>query len=353
MTIYYILVAAILLLNYARRKHAITDKRFCQIVCVLFILITGLRHNTVGSDTTGYYLSFQRLRTIPIGLAVADKRDFGYYYLEWALAHLGLPFEALTILAAGVFYIPVFILIHRYSKNHGLSCLVLMAFNFFQFSMTGIRQVFAVGFSVLFFLEVFKEKPRWIRALLMLAVGTAMHRSCLAALLYIPIRMLSEKKWTNAILLVLLPVTFILRERITAFTAFFEAIGFDLEEFEGSGGGLTTYLVLLLLFVWGVLFTHRRKESNDSVQPNYLTLTGLSALLQPLVMVNSIFFRIVWYFSLYLSVYIPSLVDSSRVTPKSRVLIELALYIGLLFMYFGITITSAHVTPYHFFWQGA
>ncbi len=352
MTIYYILVAAILLLNYARRKHAISDKAFCQIVCFLFVLITGLRHNSVGSDTTGYYLAYQRVRNLSVS-AVLDSRDVGYYLFEWVLAHLGLPFEVLTTLAAAMFYIPAFVLIYRYSKNHGISCLVLMAFNFFQFSMTGIRQVFAIGFSILFFLEVFNEKPHWIRAFLFIAIGTAMHRSCLAALLYIPVRMLSEKKWTNAILLVLLPITYILRTRITAFTGFFEAIGFDLEEFEGSGGGLTTYLVLLLLFVWGVLFTRRRKENDNSVQPNYLTLTGLSALLQPLVMVNSIFFRIVWYFSLYLSVYIPSLVDSSRVTPRSRVIIEVALYIGLLFMYFSITISSAHVTPYHFFWQGA
>ena len=84
MSIYLILLLTILLLNNARRNQRISNKLFCIIICTLFILITGLRHNMVGSDTTVYYLQFQEIKQMSLENVIAlEKRDFGFYILEW------------------------------------------------------------------------------------------------------------------------------------------------------------------------------------------------------------------------------------------------------------------------------
>ena len=71
--------------------------------------------------------------------------------------------------------------------------------------------------------------------------------------------------------------------------------------------------------------------------------------MQALVIENSIIFRVVWYFSIILTVYLPEVIHSKRLTRQSQVLISMVTYVGVLFMYLNITIASANVVPYQFF----
>ena len=87
MSIYLILLLTILVLNNARKNRRMSDKLFCIIICALFILITGLRHNMVGSDTTVYYLQFQEIKQLSLANVIAlGRRDFGFYIFEWFIA---------------------------------------------------------------------------------------------------------------------------------------------------------------------------------------------------------------------------------------------------------------------------
>lgn len=159
MNIYLILILTILVLNNVRKNQRISDKLFCIIICALFILITGLRHNVVGSDTTVYYLQFQEIKQMSLANVIAlGKRDFGFFIFEWLVAKCFHDFVVLTLSVACVFYIPITLLIYRYSEDKGLSYLILMAFMFFQFSMTGVRQTMALGFAIMCMLELLKEK---------------------------------------------------------------------------------------------------------------------------------------------------------------------------------------------------
>jgi len=112
-------------------------------------------------------------------------------------------------------------------------------------------------------------------------------------------------------------------------------------------------MYVLLLF-WGLFLTYKEKQNTGRMaMPNlYLVILGLATALQGLVYHNSIFFRIVWYFSVFLAIYIPEIVTTSRFNKRDGSIINLVLYAGLLYMYFGITIGSANVLPYQFFWQG-
>jgi hypothetical protein len=350
-----VLVAAILLLNSIRKKGQISNKTFCGIICVLFVLITGLRGYDVGSDTTVYYYSFKGNANVSLTYVIAqNKRDIGYFILQWFIYHYTANFTVLTMLAAITFYVPISILIYEYSEDCGLSYFTLMAFTFFQFSMTGIRQTIALGFSILFLLEVLREKPHYIRAIIWVLLGVSMHRSCLMILLYLPIRMFKEKKQIAWVCMGLIPLIFIFRHRLaTSALNIFNSVGFDLDSYGGSGGGGTTYFVFIILFLWGLFFTYTNKDKKRFEMPTmYLIMMGIATVLQNFVFVNSIFFRIVWYFSIFLIIYIPKMVCSSKITLQSTRIMNMVIYAGLLYMYLGITISTATVVPYHFFWQG-
>ena len=89
MNIYLILILTILVLNNVRKNQRISDKLFCIIICALFILITGLRHNVVGSDTTVYYLQFQEIKQMSLANIIAlGKRDLAFLFLNGLLRNV-------------------------------------------------------------------------------------------------------------------------------------------------------------------------------------------------------------------------------------------------------------------------
>jgi len=356
MNIYILLVAVILVLNMQRKRKKISDKTFSIIVCVLLILVAGLRANFVGADTHVYYQSFCEKTNYTLAQVIAlDKRDFGYYILEWFVSNYLHEFVFMTLIVACVFYIPLSLFIYEYSRDLGMSYLVLLAFTFVQFSMTGMRQTLAFGFALLFIREILKEKPKYILAIAWILIGMSMHKSCIVCFVYLLIKIVKNSRWLAVCTLGLTVVFFQFRARIASIAIIlFQEIGFDNYDKYVSGGGLTTYLMYVLLLFWGLFLTYKEKQNTGRMaMPNlYLVILGLATALQGLVYHNSIFFRIVWYFSVFLAIYIPEIVTTSRFNKRDGSIINLVLYAGLLYMYFGITIGSANVLPYQFFWQG-
>lgn len=357
MLVYLFLLGAVLILNIMRKNGSISNKSYCVIICALFVLVTGLRHNSVGSDTTGYYLSFYGFSGRSLAQIIAlDKRDMGFYIFEWFIYQIIPNFNLLATVAACVFYVPITILIYRYSDDYGLSYLTLMAFMFFQFSMTGIRQTMALGMAVLFFLELFDEEhwsvKKILRISLWIYLGIMFHRSFIIMLPMLIIRLFKDRKGIAWVCVLLTPIIFLMRGRITSnLLNIFNSMGFDLTTFEGTSGGVTTLFVYVLLLIMGMFFTYQEDEYGG-MPAYYLIILSIAVLLQNFVLVNSIFFRVVWYYSIFMVIYIPKLVTSFRTSGQSASLLNTVFYLGLLYMYLGITIGSATVLPYRFFWQG-
>lgn len=358
MLIYILLVLTILILNIERKNGRISDRTYCKIICIAFILITGLRHNDVGSDTTVYYNGFNNGIGLSLSSVLASHEDKGFYFIWWLIQNYVGKFEILTVLIACVFYIPVTTLIYRYSDDYGMSFLSLMAFNFFQFSMTGMRQTMALGFTALVLLELLKDKTNLIKLVFFIALGISMHRSCWIILLYLLIYWISTKVLNRKAIwltLLIVPIVYVLRTDIVV-------LGINLYDSEkiianeiSGGGGLTTYLVYILLLIIGFFERDNyflddyggivKRASFDVL----VMIVGTSLL--GLVMVESVFFRVAWYFSIYLVIYLPRLVEKFSTDGSTKGIASVVVYVMLLIMYFVFTKGSATVLPYKFFWQ--
>ncbi len=355
MLIYILLVAEIIILNALRVSDKVSKRQLCWIIGVSMILITGLRSVNVGSDTTVYYYNFLYLQdmTLPEIMAL-EKRDFGFYILSWLVNSITGSFTVLTLIAAVSFYVPVTMLIEKYSDDPGLSFLTLMAFNFFQFSMTGIRQTIAIGMSILLVMELLKQKPRYFWCFVWIFLGFSMHRSAILVLIFFVLRLIWNKKGSIYFTLFLIPIMILFRDSIIAYLE--EPLGewgFEIGDNTVVSGGFTTFFVFLILLIWGVFLTKKGYDTMSKTMPyNLLLLFELAVVLQPLVFSNSVLFRIVWYFSIYLIIYIPRLISASTVTNASKPIVNTVMYAGILYMYLFMTIGSANVAPYQFFFQG-
>lgn len=355
MLIYYFLVIYIFVLNTLMLRGRITRKQCVGWTAVAFIIITGLRHNMVGSDTTVYYLAFfaNRYRSIESVLA---HRDIGFYLLSWIVQNITGSFEILTLTVACLFYIPMAKLIYNYSDDPCLSWLTLMAFNFFQFSMTGMRQTVAFGFVLIAILELLKEDRNISKAVIIILIGTTFHLSCLTALLYIVLtsKKVTDNKLLKLYLLILIPITFVFRGTIVHYLQVLSGdIGYKYEFSEG-GGGLVTYIVYVLITFIGLTFLHQYTEKYGNKANVDLTIVVIATALQSTVMVSSVMFRVAWYFAIWLVIYLPRLKNCFvKGDSYLDIVADIIMYGAVLFMFFGITIGSAFTENYMFFWEGA
>ena len=353
MLIYILLVAFILLLAFTLDAGRINKKQFCIMVGLAFILITGLRSVNVGSDTTVYYLSFIDYKYYTFAHVLSmEKRDVAFYILEWIIAKTTGSFVVLTLATAVAFYYPIMRLIYKYSDDPTLSCFILMAFNFFQFSMTGMRQTIALGFVVLFFLELHEKEMSKKRAALFIVLAILFHRSALIALFYPVIKQFSKRRINAQFTLVLIPLVFLLRASIiNSLQGIFMLIGFGMMELESVGGGFTTFLIYVVLTIGSLLITSF--EGEGEFGSNEMILYSVVATcLQAFVLVNSVFFRVAWYFALFIIILIPKFLEKGIFAKSELKIFRMLAYGAILFMYFGLTKGSANVLPYEFFWQG-
>lgn len=348
MTIYYFLVALILILNGLRKRGALSDKFFSIVICSAFILVTGLRGRSVGADTWNYHDSFYFYENFRLEEVIAlGKRDFGFFIVQWFIVHFLHNFTFLTLAAAMMYYIPLALFIHEKSEDLGLSYIVLMAFTFFQFSMTGIRQTMAFGCSLMAIRAITEKKPRTISFILWILIGMSFHRSCAVTFLYFILKKVSSIKKAVYATIPMVILFFLLRSRIMPFVIML-APGEEYQKYLNyvSGGGITTYLVFVLLYIIGLVLYESEDIEKDNNFGFYLFVFGIATAMQALVITNSIFFRVVWYFSIIMTVYIPGLIHSDKLTKGSQGVMNTVIYVGLLAMYLGLTITTANVVPY-------
>jgi hypothetical protein len=353
MLIYVVLVGLILFMGLLLRQNKITKKQFCLVVGAAFILVTGLRGPDVGSDTTVYYIDFKAMEYVSWQrLMEQERRDIVFYILSWVISRLTGNFVLLTMLVAIVFYCPVMKLIYKHSDSPALSCLILMAFNFFQFSMTGMRQTVAFGFVILFFLELHEKRCSWKKTALFIVCAILFHRSAIIALLYPLIKLLSKRADISRFMIALIPVVFLLRGFIVnLMSGVLEEMGFDLSESDAVGAGLTTFLLYCVLTVGAMLIKPDLNDGEISASEIFL-FAVLGTSFQSFVMVNSVFFRVAWYFAMFFIILIPRFLQRGIFAKPEMKTLKVLAYGAILAMYFLITIGSAYVLPYQFFFQG-
>lgn len=352
MTIYYIIVLIILLLGWLQKNGSVNKKTYCGVIGSIFVLVTGLRHNMVGSDTTGYYISYEHLSFLPtLSDAISRHSDIAYYAFIWSYAHAGLPFWCVTLTVSIFFYFTVSRYIYRYSSDCTLSFLILMAFNFFQFSMTGIRQTIALGFILLSLHEAYRPDYRLLKILIYIGIGYLFHNSSAVMLLLIPMLYLKKSMSNTAVVcaIILLLIGFIYRIQIMEIMLTLSSESrYATYQIENTGAGLTTYLVYLAIWLM-LVFNKTRYNQHTQRQALDIWILFFAILFQGTVLVQSVMFRIAWYFAVSLIIILPNLINS--ISKDNTSIVKPGTYLGVLFMYLFITIGSANVVPYKFFWQ--
>lgn len=346
MNIFIVSFFVILILGVICKKQYNGKKIFCIGSGLIYFLIAALRSSHVGGDSFNYRAMFELLvdKNIEFAFAYSEK-DPVFYVLLSLLGKVTDNYSVLFAIVAALFTITVWVYIYKYSDDPVLSVIVLLAFNLYQFSLTGMRQTIAISFVVLAIMAVHEEKK--IQPYIWVLIASLFHSSALVCLI-IPI--LSKIRIsTVAIRIAAIPliICFIFRNSIAGMLVRLmseRGYGIDL-----SASGYTMMLVIFILYLMAALFVEEYAYFDEKYHISYMLLI-VAVFFETLVTAQNIFFRIAFYFLIVLITVVPNVAERA-INDNSRKILKVGLYVVLSAQYLFYTVGSCYVLPYTTFWQ--
>ena len=348
MTIFLISYLYVLLL-YSLLKCKKNGKRlYCVLTALCYFFIAALRSRTVGFDTDIYVNAFLQFSEMPLSSAIAYfNKDVGFWVLLSLLGKAIPNYTILFIIVAGLFTVSTWHLIYKYSADPRLSIIVLLAFNLYQFTLTGMRQTIAMSF-IMWAMDACYQK-RILRGIIFICIGSVFHSSALVFIVVI-LLMKYRKKLDHAhtfVIALILGIVFLLRGEIAQrLIVFIQDRGYEMTM---TNGGLTMTFVIFALFLLGCLFIREYSFADENATLSYL-IAMIACFFEMLVSTQSIFFRVAFYFLLIYIIFVPNVIQTIQHN-SSRRLVKASVYVLLSIQYLVFTVSSCGIVPYQTFWE--
>lgn len=326
-----------------------SKKNVCILSGVILFSLIALRSTTTGGDTEIYMNAFYRVE----GMSFSDTilygfMDKGYSALEWVVHKLRGEFRWILLLNGACFSFAISRYIFKHSDRAALSFLLLFSFNLAQFSVSGIRQTFAMSF-VLFALMKYWDK-KYVPALILYVLAVAMHLSSVVVIVILPLAWLFKNENMPKYSLLILGIVFVFKYQVASKMAvFFNSYSDRIGEIElGSQSGMIMCIVVLSIYTVGVLFRKQYYQRYENARYDF-SMLFMASFFEILVTTQAIFFRLAFYTLFSIVVVCPRVIEVS-VTNRSKNLLSGMAYILALVMIYGFTIHSI-AGGYHFLWQ--
>lgn len=322
---------------------------FVSIATCQWIILSGLRHFSVGADTMQYKWMFDQTKVISwdrltanftdVLFANGEGRDPGYYLLQKTIQLATENYQWYLLIVAFLFLIPFGAWIYRNSSEPLLSFLIFSTLFYAFFAITGLRQTIATAIAVLIGYHFIQKRRLWPFIAVVLLAAT-IHKS---ALVFLPFYFLAAKELTSRYLLfmgALIPFLFLFRVQLFEF--FRMISGYDEYDYYSGAGTLNFSLILVLITVVSLWRRDKMIEANPNVI-HYLNALLLALCFLPLTFINPSMMRIVQYFSVFIMLLIPELLRSFE---RSERLLVYYVAITMLLLLF-----VRNEPLYMFFWQ--
>ncbi len=327
-------------------------KLYCIIIALQWILISGLRHWSVGADTYNYYRAFENGKNTSWSEIFSNcynylfhgfkTKDPGYYLLQKLFQVFSDNYQVFLIFIAFVFIGLMAWWIYKNSNMPEISFLIYSTVFYSFYAVTGHRQTIATALIVFIGYELIKEK-KYLRFMLVAFIAFMIHKSSIVFIAYMIIANINLSLAYVIIIAVIIIAVAILGNQLYGPIAVM--LGFDKEQIEYSEGGAEAYATILLLVCLASFILYHwisKRRTDCKYLYNMMFLVTASILL---IYQQQGFMRIQQYFSLIIMVLIPEMILSIK--KKYRTIAYYSV-VAILVIYIII-----NQPQYQFFWQEA
>ncbi len=344
----FMVLSGMLLLNYGK-NYKVQKKLFCVLASFQWILISGLRDISIGTDTEQYYRGhfLKRLLNevsdiIPNLIDWFQGKDVeepGFYALQILFQIFSDNYQIFLIFVACLFTIPLGNWIYKHSVDPLTSFAVYFALFSSFFAVTGMSQTVATA-VVLFGGYNFLKSRKIFPFMVVCFIGILVHKSAVFfIILYfigiVPISRIYFVLAFSAFGVIMLGKNFVMQivAKFTGYTTF-------VTQTSGKPYAFTVvYILVCIVIAW------RHKVILDKAKESALWINAvfMGLLCIPLVFVNASAMRGVQYYSVFLMLLIPMILETFRLKDRKLIQSIVLVLLGVLFFL---------RRPYYiFFWQ--
>lgn len=294
-------------------KKRIRDKRTCVVGTINWIILSGCRGLYVGSDTLVYKIyffdlipetSWETIRENFITRYTTDSgsKDPGYYVIEKLFSYISTNYQLFLIFIAVVFFVPMGLLIYKYSQHALISYILFSTLFYSFFAITGHRQTIATAMAVWFGSELIRRKKLFLFIIVVLLAST-IHLSAICLLPFYFISKIRITKLTMIVYWILIICAFIFRNRWMQLLQ--SIIGYEsYQYYEGATVGSFMFL-LLVVAAFLTIFRNLIIDRDDYNQRISVNALFVACIFCPLLLINPSCMRVVQYFSIFLLFILP------------------------------------------------
>ena len=364
MTIYFCLIGYILLLpllfNLNNSDAVSKQKKIAFWGMFGVFLVLALKSPSIGVDMEGYQKQYNLAKTV-------SWNDFGFVYfetgyilLEKIFSKLNVSFQLFTAILYCFSSFSWYKLISKYSTDSCLSILFVICYQFFAFSVSGLRQVVAMAICVFAFIlfDRFDVKGM-IFGTILATSAIFVHRSAYIFVVMVIAIILSRKLKKISIINVglLLSCAFIFRGVLWTF------IDSTLKKVDvGSSvslGGAFLFQFIIFAFSFFTFFYYYEADCvfgrslgsmNNIAYDDILALRlSLYSLVVYILLSGGVILRSSMYVMMFVVAFFPRMV--AKYNCKSR--INLVLIVVLIYIFYSqtLSINQFEICPYKFFWE--
>ena len=352
MAVYLINIALILFwrLHFTQKRGPDSRKRYCTIVAVQWILISGLRSWDVGADTSNYANHFENTKMVP--WASILREVFGYLFLGQEANDPGYTlfmkivqivvrdYQVFLLLIAVIFMTLMAKWIYRHSSSPCTSFILFSTLFYSFYAITGHRQTIATALVSFAGYELIRQRKFWK----FMAVAFAAYLIHKSSLVFVPLYFIAKLPVTTGYMIlcaVIVAVIVLLGKQVYGPIALW--LGYGQNQVDYAVGGAETYAMLLVLLCLLVWFLYPRIRNHRSDAPLLFHINVMTLISGLLVIQNQAFMRIQQYFSLFLMITVPEVLNTVKR--------EYRLLGYLLFGTVMILYLMRNNPSYLFFWQ--
>ncbi len=364
-SIYYILIAAVILLGMIMSQKGETKKSYIVVMAILHAFVSGCRYKFLTGDLIRYntlYFDYQFFGWFSEEV-FQEGRNFGFQWLMKLIGHLtGQNYQVFLFIVALIVEISVAIVIYRYSPKPWLSYLMWNCIGFYVFGFSAVKQSLAMALLMFSYINIIEKRPK--RFIFWTLLAGTIH---LPALVFLPAYLISKLRLNFKTLIGYVAsaaLIFMFREPIVEA---FRDMYYSDKDFASDTFLGTRFIVICLMLIIGILLKGFRGKHFSSL----FMLIGVAAILQMYCGYDNVFTRLADYYFQFVILYVPMLfsdfeeeyyhnrlgakiiMDESMKKLVIAFLIVFAIYFYSTSSLGPIYVAVDDYTNYRFFWEVA
>lgn len=333
-------------------------KRYIVIISIILILQSGLRHVAVGEDTYTYYLGFKDIALMSWAnveqsfweyFRFSVGKDPGFLIFQKLFQILTVDFQWFLLFIAVLFFISfgVFLYKNTSSISDCIIAYVVYSVMFYTFySYTGLRQTIAMS-TILLSYELIKKR-KLLSFIICILLASLIHKSALIFFLFYVLTYIRSTKVMIWLTLISFPVLLFFSGKIAYYFITITGSYSDYESTEKYRP--VTFVALMIVLALFAAFNHDTIVQKERTKKFYYVAFSMAIFFMAFVFEIHGYMRVVQYFSFFMVLLIPEIINSAeRFSKKFKYglsILTVSVLIGLF-----IKVNVSQEIKYAFYWE--